>query len=69
MEGSARVGVINEPDVQLLAASEDFFGVLFFLFKQRDQRLARCGRIPGDCSVGWFMPEQGGAGQWKPSEM
>lgn len=37
MEGSARVGVINEPDVQLLAASEGFFFCCCSC-KLRDQR-------------------------------
>lgn len=54
MEGSARVGVINEPDVQLLAASEGFFGGVF-LGETREAAAVCVG--------------QGGAGQWRLSEM
>lgn len=67
MEGSARVGVINEPDVQLLAASKGFFFVFFLSDETREAgtewprpRLLLCG-------LG--TAEQGSTGQWRLYEM
>lgn len=63
MEGSARVGVINEPDVQLLAASKGFFLCVFF--KRRDQR-GWHGAAAAQAAAVWAG--QGRAGQHRPVE-
>lgn len=70
MEGSARVGVINEPDVQLLAASEGFFFVCFFFFVSSGTGEAGTVRPQPMLLLlaGHRRAQQGGAGQWGLSE-
>lgn len=60
MEGSARVGVINEPDVQLLAASEGFFLCVFFLSDET--------REAGTAQAAAVWVGQGRAGRSRPVE-
>lgn len=60
MEGSARVGVINEPDVQLLAASEGFFFCVFFLSDET--------REAGTAQAAAVWVGQGRAGRRRPAE-
>lgn len=61
MEGNARVGVINEPDVQLLAAFEGFFFVFFFFLSNET-------REAGTAQAAAVWVGQGRAGRRRPAE-